>query len=660
MTIYCDRLTFRVCVELVRLRLEGLLGNRSPNAQILDPVSSGIWARTLVALMKLIGVNIDEAQFFAGHLKSTTGGALSITASHWAHDSSYEAADRVIESSPFLSELNTRWGRNTIRLHLTRRIWVSLQDSGRRILVASALTRESGEEKAVVLVTRPNDFDPSFLIELGSNLEVRFYRPFLELNRTGRFYLLFWLFRNNLKELQWWIADLIRQTSSRRSSSDIADKELPSVLLIQESDVSLDRSYRTQPHWLFEAEERPSFQTYILRDSEAGAAPIDDARLKGQGIEVVSRKDIALARRPRPQLPVQRRLNRDLRHSVLRALFGRSRTQIAAAVRISQLFFVATRLPDFCRKANIRAFMTSENYHPEVDAIRLMAPVLGIQTLSYQFANASKLGPVSLTNGDTMLMFSSLFHPQYAYDGIGPDSFVDIGYPFESSFPLVRERAKKWRRKLEAAGAKFVICYFDEGDGKDLGRSANGKYRTIAHADHISDLLALMQLVLDDPTVGLVLKSKQLRTSPRFLDEISELRDTVEATGRYAELICGTRRNIVFPAEAALCSEIVIGNAIGATAVLESVLTGTRGLLTKPYDMSGAHDALYAQADIVYPSLEKALEAVAAFRAGEPERQNLGDWSAIIDQFDPIRDGQSGHRMRAALEKAMAGIGVPS
>ena len=327
---------------------------------------------------------------------------------------------------------------------------------------------------------------------------------------------------------------------------------------------------------------------------------------------------------------------------------------MAATVRLSLLFYVANRMTDFCRQASIKAFMTCENYYIEVDAVQLIALDLGIHTLSYQFANTGNTGPITSTNGDTMLMISGLYHEQYSRNGIYPDSFKDIGYPYETSFQLVRERAQKCRAKMEKAGAKFVICYFDENS------STAGNYGSISPADHIRDLLALMQLVLDDPSVGLVIKALLIEASPRFIDEISAVRKSVEATGRYVELMYGIRRNIVFPAEAALCADLAIGHAEGATAVLEAALTGTRGILLNPYGITGANDSLYAKANIIYPSLVEAVEAIRAFREGAPEQRDLGDWSLIIDQFDPIRDGQAGHRMRAALEQAMTGAGVPA
>ena len=650
MPVYCDRLTLKVCVELVRMRAGGLSRSRARSVQILDLFPSKIWNSALKAMLNLMGIKVEQARFFSGHLKSATGEAASVAAIHWAQNASFKAAEEIVDSSDFLSNLNAAWGRNTIRLHIAKSLCYTMSEAGMRVFVASALAREAGADRAVVLLVRPTDFPSSYLTGLCSNLEVRFHSPGLRLFRTGRLYLIFWLIRSHFTELKWRTATQIQRLLGHGTSSSIEDNGPKSVLLMQESEVSLDRSYRTQPHWLFEDGERPQFRTYILKNFSVSMDPVDDFGLKNHGIHVVSKKDIALTRRRRLTLPVQMRLSQALRNCVVKSLLGRSGPQTTATVRLSLLFFVAIRMTDFCRQANIKAFMTCNNYHAEVDAVQLIAKELGIHVLSYQFANSGNTVPVLIANSDTMLMVSDHYHRHYTHNGIGPKFFVNIGYPYESSFQFVRDRAKKCRAKMEKAGAKFIICYFDEN-------STNERYGNIAPKDNIRDLLALMQLVLDDPSVGLVLKSKLITTSPRFLPALSAVRESVEATGRYVELMHGDRRNIVFPVEAALCADLVIGHAIGSTAVLESALADTRGILLNPYGITGENDALYAQADIVYPSMVKALEAIRGFRAGEPEKQTLGDWSSIIDQFDPIRDGQAGHRMRATLEKAIMGSG---
>jgi hypothetical protein len=253
-----------------------------------------------------------------------------------------------------------------------------------------------------------------------------------------------------------------------------------------------------------------------------------------------------------------------------------------------------------------------------------------------------------MTTADIMLTFAPLYHERWKRSGVGPGRFADIGYLYDTSFNYVRRRARGHRCRLKKAGAQFVICYYDENV-----LHVHDKYGLFSFKTYCAEILALLGLVLDDPSIGVVVKTQFQRNSPQNLSDVVTIRAEAEATGRYLELVYGTHRNIVFPAEAALPADIAIGHAAGATAALEAAMAGVRCILLNPYGMRDANTALYAKVDVVYPSLPAALKAIHAFREGAPDREGLGDWSSVIGHFDPFRDGRAGHRMRALLEQVV-------
>jgi hypothetical protein len=320
--------------------------------------------------------------------------------------------------------------------------------------------------------------------------------------------------------------------------------------------------------------------------------------------------------------------------------------EVEAVFEVARLLYTAKGLAAFCEGNHVKAFMTCENYMVEANAMSLIAPPLNITTLSYQYSNAGQAGPIMMTTADIMVTFAPLYHQRLTRDGVRPGAFSDIGYLYDMSFEYVRTRARDHRRRLAKAGAQFVICYFDESVQQD-------KYGLISQEDHCSEVLALLRIVLDDPSVGVVVKTQFQKNSPQFMDKIASARAAAEVTGRYIELQYGAHRNIIFPAEAALSADMAIGHAVGATAPLEAALAGVRSILLNPYGMRGDNDTLYSQADIVYPSMAAALEAIRDFRSGAPQHAGLGDWSPIIGQFDPFRNGRAGHRMRALLEQVV-------
>ena len=350
--------------------------------------------------------------------------------------------------------------------------------------------------------------------------------------------------------------------------------------------------------------------------------------------------------------PLRKRIRRDLRSLILKSIVADDALRPYAET--AHLFFNADCLAAFCLKERVRVFMTCENYMPQADAIRLIADDLNIHTVSYQYSNMGEVGPLMMTAADTMFSFSPLYHERWTRNGIRPKDFVDTGYLFDRAFDRIRDRARSCRDQLARAGATFVICYLDESVQHD-------KYGLIHPGDHIGEIRKLIDHVLRDPSSALVVKTQFQRNSPRNHDGNGDLISRATQSGRYKELSHGMLRNNIFPAEAALCSDIVIGHAVGATAALETALTGARCIMLNPYGFKSASDPIYREADILYPSIETALAAIEDYRTGKPERARLGDWSTIVDRFDPFRDGRSSERLRQHLERIFnEGDGPPA
>jgi len=610
--------------------------------------------------MHRLGFRVEEAAFFAGHLRMPDGRVLFSAARAVSNDLAFEAAGRILERSKLLARFNHEWGRNIIFKHIARSLEIPALQVALRFMAADVLGHATGNEKVFIVAQRHFAFYPDLLRALSLGLKVYFYRSWLcqcsgatfipsdsyEFLKQRRACVLFLLLFFKLREMKWSLEALIGRGSKVQGSFNTSEIRSPSLLVLQEDDLSLDRSYRTQPHWLFPEDAKPPFRTLVLQTSSLERLPVDKEALKEQGIVPLSKKDLyLLSRRFWSSYPVQQRLRRDFWKCAVRSILGPS-GEVRVLFEVARLLYTAELLGAFCARSHARAFMTCENYMVEADAVQLIAKALDITTLSYQYSNAGKAGPVMTTAADIMLTFSPLYHRLWMRDDIRPGQFTDIGYIFDTSFGYVQRRARDHRRRLTKAGAQFVVCYFDES-------VQHGKYGLISEQDHCAEILALLQLVLEDPSVGVVVKTQFRFNSPENFDEIATTLVAAKATGRYIELVYGTHRNIVFPAEAALSADIAIGHSVGATAPLEAALAGVRSILLNPYGIKGENDGVYAQADIVYPSMMAALEAIRNFRSGAPEYAGLGDWSPIIGHFDPFRDGRAGHRMRALLGKVV-------
>ena len=312
------------------------------------------------------------------------------------------------------------------------------------------------------------------------------------------------------------------------------------------------------------------------------------------------------------------------------------------------LFMKGRTLAGFCRNKNIKSFMTSENYLPVADAVNLIGPHIGVHTLSYQYSNMSIVWPIMQSTAETMLVFSSMFIDRYKKDGIEARRYVKTGYVFDSSFDLVMDRAAEHKKNLYKRGANLIISYFNESIHNEYS-----KYGVIYKDDYYAEISALVKLVLDDKSVAVIIKPQFVSKTLSAIFPDDDLIMSGIATGRLIELHTGNHRNNVFPSEVAIASSIVIGHVIGATAGLESVLSGSRCILLNPNNMQGGNIDIFNRVDVLYENINLALDAINLFHRGDPKYSQLGVWDAIIDNFDPFRDGKSAGRLRKCIEESI-------
>jgi hypothetical protein len=635
MIIYCDRLTFASCVAALRLRRRyGAVG-----LCLLDAGPSRL-TRVLAWVLARSGLPVEEARFFAGHLRTADGESVYIAARRAATELSFASATQLLERAPRLASLNQRFGRNTIRLYLARRVWHALEAQVLRILVAQRLARPGAP--ACMLLAHPASFPPDCLQPPADGMPLHFYRGPVA-PRVG-------------SALRAFVLVALRPIWSRLrggwlrvaggTAAPASNPAAPGVLLLQEDDISLDHSYRTQPHWLFPDDPRPAFETYILQRRLSTRGTSETARLRQFGVVMVDPAALSGGwRRSRGH-----GLHWELRAAARRCLmasWGRQPSAVAGGLADTSLLLArAAELVPVCEHLGIRAFAFAESYLTDADAMHLLAPVLDIRTIAYQYSNLALPNPIMMTTADIMAVFSDLYREVWRHAGVGPEHVMATGYVFDRSFAKVRPRARGLRQRLEAAGASFVICYFDESVQHD-------RYGLVGVEDHRRELTALLRLVLDSQDIGLIVKTQFERNAPGRLYADEPLLHHAASTGRYVELTRGRHRNDVLPAEAALASDLAIGHSVGATAALEAALAGTRAVLLNPYGMRLLHDGLYQEADVLYDSMESVLAAVRAFRSGEPARRALGDWTPILPRFDPYRDGAAAVRFRRILESAV-------
>jgi hypothetical protein len=189
-------------------------------------------------------------------------------------------------------------------------------------------------------------------------------------------------------------------------------------------------------------------------------------------------------------------------------------------------------------------------------------------------------------------------------------------------------------------GAKFVIAFFDDGgsDFSHFGKEDVAKFYN-----------AFLQWVLDDPEVGLTIKSKK----PFIISEshtIHALLDSAIATGRCVRVPDEFGR---FPSDASYGADMAVGCGI-STAATEAVIGGCRGIHYNNANLKNHRYYRWGFEHLIFNNLERLLAALKQYKRDPKEKRLLGDWSLHMDELDPFRDGKGGERegvyMRWLLE----------
>lgn len=621
--IYLDELTLSAFWTLLRMR-------SLTKVIVLEKIRARqkFWCWLLTKK----GVHVTEAAFFAGHLRTGDGESVRFASRRVAGQIALIAAKDIVESEPTIRSLNEEYGRNTIRLFIAKLLQAYINYWPLRAMVAQALAAPNQPD---VWLRAPALFDAKFLAETIHGVNFHFY-PTIGLSPIK---LIFFYVINAVRYIK-----LISGLGQSARYSGQSKTPKSSVLMLQEDNIRSNRSLRGQPHWLDVSQPTPNFDTFVVElPNSRFAICAMPSELARAGITVVPLSIFGAAIKAMGSDKALKRVRRD-RGIAIRAVFHASGfANKFFLLQISYLLGQARLMGALALWLNSRVFLIRETYYSLSDAMQLVAPDVNVKTIAYQYSNMGFASPSMLSTADRFLLFSDMYKQTFQVNDIAPQKFVTTGYLYDYVANLVREKSYKHREILMRAGAEFIVCYFDES-------VQHGRWGGIGKQDHLSDLHTLAKTVLADPSFGVVLKSQFIHNSPSQLHKDDNVIQAAKATGRYLELAEGVHRNDIYPTEVALVADLCISHKGGATAAIEAALTGVRTVLLNTIGAKTVWDAVYAQADIEYGTIESLMEAIACYRSGVAEQQTIGDWSKILHEFDPYRDGKATIRLRSHVE----------
>lgn len=345
--------------------------------------------------------------------------------------------------------------------------------------------------------------------------------------------------------------------------------------------------------------------------------------------------------------------------SLLARLGGAARILAGAGRPAAERWLASEREQFAARRAHwrrileerrIRAFVTWFKYDAEHCALAAALRDCGGALAVYQRSYEGNPTPQGAICADVAFVFSRDGARIEAQSGSTIGCCVTTGYLGDHRIGLARAAAQAIRARLVAGGARFIVAFFDENTFDDA-RLAPG------HERARREYAELLERLLADPSLGLVLKPKTPRTLRRRLGSVAELLDRALATGRCHLYEHGVLQGAVPPAQAALAADVAIhGSVSAATAGMEAALAGVPTLLIDEDGWVISPLNRLGEGRVIFREWGALWDTVARFRSGRDGVPGFGDWSLMLDELDPFRDGRAAERMGNFLNWMLEGF----
>jgi len=309
---------------------------------------------------------------------------------------------------------------------------------------------------------------------------------------------------------------------------------------------------------------------------------------------------------------------------------------------VRDYFFIKSKWKRFFEKYNTKIFLSwfkFDNHHIAIhDAINQVGGFSAIWERSFE-------GEISF---DLQTITDIYFCPskQSAIGGNKMNNkisyYIIVGFLRDYSRQYLVRKAKIIRNKLKDNGAKKIVAIFDQNSADEY-----------THERERGNYYYILETLFKTPWLGVVFKPKKPATlRMRMGTEVSNLIDKAIETGRchLFEEHGLHQSNIPLTFPSLIADVCVHGSLYAGTAAVECALLGRPTLLV---DRVGYPSSRLYELEIGkvifhnWPDLIKNLIKHFTLPNGIP---GFGDWSEVIDDYDPYRDGKGAYRMGSFMK----------
>ena len=321
-----------------------------------------------------------------------------------------------------------------------------------------------------------------------------------------------------------------------------------------------------------------------------------------------------------------------------------------AQQEIEQYWLAYQYWQDLFRRNNIKIHISWYKYAAEQCAIADALGSLGGISTVYQRSYEEFPFPGITVSSEIVFAFSPNNAEVLEKSGSKVPYHVAVGYCDDGLFGAVKEQASQIRSKLERRGAKHILSFFDENCWGDPRWDAAEYYVR-------ENYMFLLEKILAEPELGIVFKPKSPFNLRKHLGPVGELLKEAKKTGRCFVFEAESFNSSYPPALAALSSDIAIhGHMFAGTAAMESALAGVPAVLLDGEGCTYSRWYDLGKGKVVFTDWDSLWEACFDYWKFKGAVPGFGDWSGVLDQLDPFRDGKASERVGTYLEWLLAGF----
>ena len=607
----------------------------------LDPATKTL--QILFLVLRLFGTKVLEMPFHLGDIDKKRNSSLYLRGIKLADFLARELSNEIIKNN-CLEELNKEFGRNSLQLRLAKCYFNDLSQFCLRVV----FLQENQVDAQRVYMQKPFQLSWEYIKSSDQFTGIQFHSDILVV-----FIGFLGLVRDYLKMLLRQSYVVLRSTIQPLKLAINTSKNI--VLSVKEDTIRSGPGSRNQKFW---TDATSKDETYYVLQSDWGFRRFSSIS-HFDNIQVLPVSVVGTALRKYSKDPRLGSVSRPQVKVLLKGILTANVASIYAFINALILLRWSVEMGSIALFLNANKYVFKETHAISSDAIQLVSSKIGVTTYAIQYSNLSIKNCNMQSTADRFLIFSNAYKTTFSDITFSSPEFIPTGYPYGEVAKYVKKPALKIRGVLQGLGATLIIGYFDESVHQ-------GKFSLVNAEHHLNDISRLAKLVLLNPKIAVIIKSQFVMYSTSVLYSSHKVIQDALKTGRLVDLCDiessdfvnknqsgkpkydGSRNNI-YPTEVAFCADICVGNAFGGTANLEVALTGNRSAIINPYNFEPAWGYLLADQNIMFSNLENFLLAVQNMDTVDLKSTDIGDWSSVIENFDPHKDDLSFKRIQKAI-----------